>query len=515
MTNKIKKILLIILDGFGVRDNPNFNAVLHAKMPNFNNYIKKYAYGLIDASGEAVGLPSGQFGNSEVGHLNIGAGRVVTQYITTVDNAILDRSFEKNSVLLSALSLATTKQIHIMGLLSDGGVHAHINHIFALIKLAHSSGHIHTIWLHLFLDGRDTPPQSAIKYINELLQFIDVLNQKHHKIKIATMGGRYYGMDRDKRYDRLRCAYDAIVFGNGDKYPPSPIDIINNSYQNNIFDEFIKPHVLNGYTGIYDGDSIIFSNFRSDRAIQLTDAITNPKFNHFETKKLHLGSFVTMTQYDNKLNANVAFQANIINNTLGEYLSNLGLSQLRITETEKYPHVTYFLNGGKKDPFENEHRILIDSPKNVKTYDEKPEMSLPEVADKLVHAIESDKFDVIITNFANGDMVGHTGNFASTIKAVEYLDEAIHKCVNAMLDINGEILIIADHGNCEEMYDYTSHQPHTQHTTNLVPCVYIGRTAQIVEGGALKDVAPTLLDIIGITPPIEMTGHSLIKWSEN
>jgi 2,3-bisphosphoglycerate-independent phosphoglycerate mutase len=504
----VKRALLIILDGFGIRENSDYNAISQANMPNWKNLTSKYAFGALDASSESVGLPGGQFGNSEVGHLNIGAGRVVMQDITRIDSAIRDKSFFDSPIFLNALDNSKSKTVHIMGLLSDGGVHAHIDHILALIKLANSNNNINKIWLHLFLDGRDTPPQSAIKYLEEINKNLG----NNPKAEIATISGRYYAMDRDKRYDRIECAYNAIIRGQSDNHATNVLDIVRQSYQNNINDEFVRPCVLNDYTGVEDGDSIIFANFRSDRAIQLTDAIINPEFSHFMHKQLKLSAFVTMTSYDPTFNLQVAFSPNIVNNTLGEYLSSLDLKQLRIAETEKYPHVTYFFNGGVKRPSSGEDWILVDSPRDVATYDEKPEMSLPAVTDRLLEAIKNEKYDVIITNFANGDMVGHSGNLEATIKAVEAIDVALGKLVPEMLKHNGEILIIADHGNCEEMYDYISKQPHTQHTTNLVPCLYIGRSAIIKGGGALKDVAPSILSMCGIEQPVEMTGHSLIEF---
>ncbi|MFO0319028.1 MAG: 2,3-bisphosphoglycerate-independent phosphoglycerate mutase, partial [Neisseriaceae bacterium] len=459
-----KKVLLIILDGFGIRDESEFNAITHARTPNLDYYIQKYSFGAIDASGLKVGLPQNQFGNSEVGHLNIGAGRIVQQDITRIDEAIQNNTFESNPVLVEALKTTQSRCLHIMGLLSDGGVHCHINHIFALIKLAEKSDYIDKVWLHVFYDGRDTPPQSATNYLIQLNHLLSSCN----KIKIATSCGRYYAMDRDKRYDRIQVAYNAIIYGVQEKSNLcgiDPIQSLQDSYSKNENDEFVKPHIFNDYHGVQDGDSIIYANFRSDRAIELTDAILSDSFTFFPCKKVDLSNFITMTRYDNKFNAKVAFAPSTINNTLGEYISNLGLHQLRVAETEKYPHVTYFFNGGRKEPYPNEERILISSPRDVNTYDQKPEMSLPEVTEKLVKAIKENKYDFIITNFANGDMVGHSGNFEATIKAVEAIDTALGKCITAMLNIGGEVLVIADHGNCEEMFDYKVNQPHTQHTT--------------------------------------------------
>ncbi len=502
------KVLLIILDGFGLRSETDFNAVTNAHTPNFDYFKQHYSFGKIDASGQNVGLPSGQFGNSEVGHLNIGAGRVVQQDITRIDNAIATGEFNTNQIFLNSINSTTSGCMHIMGLLSDGGVHSHINHIIALIKLVEAQPNIHRIWLHLFLDGRDTPPQSALTYIKQINQVLAC----SPKTKIATICGRFYAMDRDKRFNRIHLAYDAIMNGQADNHSDNVLDAINESYAVNLNDEFIKPCIFNGYIGVSDGDSMFFANFRSDRAIQLTEAITSKTYTNFICKPIELSSFVTMTQYDKTLKVAVAFMPNYIHNTLGEYISNLGLRQLRIAETEKYPHITYFFNGGRKEPYINEDRVLINSPRDVATYDEKPEMSLPEVTERLVNAINENKYDLIVTNFANGDMVGHSGNYEATIKAVNALDIALGKCVNAMQQIDGEILIIADHGNCENMFDYESNQPHTQHTTNFVPFLYIGRKATIDANGSLQDVAPTLLKMAGLNKPEEMTGHSLIKF---
>ncbi|MBX9597962.1 MAG: 2,3-bisphosphoglycerate-independent phosphoglycerate mutase [Burkholderiales bacterium] len=502
----MKKALLVILDGFGMRKDDDFNAVAGANKPNLSNYIKSYAFGKIEASEQAVGLPKGQFGNSEVGHLNLGAGRVVRQDITKIDYEIETGDFYKNEALNSALAKSTSGTVHILGLLSDGGVHSHQNHIYELIKLASQADNIQHINLHMFLDGRDTPPQSALAFIRQLEDVI----KSYPKAKIVSIAGRYYAMDRDKRWDRLELAYKALVNADADTSFATPSAAISAAYAEQITDEFVKPAIFNNYSGIKSGDSMIFANFRSDRAVQLTDAFIGKDFNGFPHHDLGLAAFVTMTRYNDKLDCLVAYPPTAITNTLGEYISNLGLKQLRIAETEKYPHITYFFNGGEQQPFANETRILINSPKEVATYDLKPEMSLPEVANKLVDAINSNEYDLIITNFANGDMVGHTGNYNASIKAVEALDLYLGKVVEAMKAQGGEVLIVADHGNCEEMFDYKSNQPHTQHTTNLVPCIYIGREASIREGGALKDVAPSLLAMMGLTQPLDMTGQNLI-----
>lgn len=503
----MKKALLIILDGFGVRNDDDFNAVSAAKKPNLVNYMQNYAFGKINASEESVGLPKGQFGNSEVGHLNLGAGRIVRQDITKIDYEISTGEFVRNKAFAAAFANCNSGNLHIMGLLSDGGVHSHQAHIHELIKLAASQSRVQHIWLHIFLDGRDTPPQSADKYITELESFI----ASYSKVKIATMAGRYYAMDRDKRWDRVVLAYRAILAADGIKTYKNPRTGLKASYAEQVNDEFVKPMVFNNYLGVADGDSIIFANFRADRAIQLTDAFIGKEFDSFPRGNLKLGAYLTMTRYSDKFDSLIAYPPVAIKNTIGEYISSLGLKQLRVAETEKYPHVTYFFNGGEQRPFANEDRVLVDSPKEVATYDLKPEMSLPLVAEKLVEAIKSGTYDLIISNFANGDMVGHTGNYDASIKAVEALDKYLGEVVSAMLAEGGEVLVVADHGNCEEMFDYVSNQPHTQHTTNLVPCIYIGRKATVRSGGALQDVAPTLLFMMGLTQPAEMTGTSLIQ----
>lgn len=504
----MQKALLLILDGFGIRSDDDFNAVAGAAKPNLTKYMQNYAFSKINASEHYVGLPKGQFGNSEVGHLNLGAGRIVRQDITKIDYAIETGEFSTNPAFLSAFAATTTKTVHILGLLSDGGVHSHQNHIYELIKLASANVNIERIWVHVFLDGRDTPPRSAVQFI---LQLEEVL-AANPKAKVATVAGRYYAMDRDKRWDRVELAYQALVNANGASNFINPCAAVDGAYAEGINDEFVKPAVFNAYSGMNSGDSVIFANYRSDRAVQLSEVFIGKDFAGFVRKDLQLASFVSMTRYNDKLESVIAYPPVKIVNTLGEYVSQLGLKQLRIAETEKYPHVTYFFNGGEQQPFANETRILVNSPKEVATYDLKPEMSLPEVANELANAIKSAEYDLIISNFANGDMVGHTGNYAASVKAVEALDLYVGQVVEAMLAAGGEVLIVADHGNCEQMFDYDSQQPHTQHTTNLVPCIYIGRKATVREGGALEDVAPTLLKMMGVAQPVEMTGRSLIEF---
>lgn len=504
----MKKALLLILDGFGIRNNDDFNAVSGAAKPNLTKYMQEFAFGKIQASEQAVGLPKGQFGNSEVGHLNLGAGRIVRQDITKIDYEIETGDFYKNPAFLEAFAETSTKTLHIMGLLSTGGVHSHQKHIYELIKLASQSENLERIWIHAFLDGRDTPPQSAKGFIAQL----EAVLVDYPKAKIATVTGRYYAMDRDKRWDRVELTYNSLVHATGITTFATPTDAVSSAYAEGITDEFVKPAIFNSYTGMHDGDSVIFANFRSDRAVQLTDVFVGKDFSGFARSDIKFARYVSMTRYNDKLQCLVAYPPTSIKNTLGEYISSLGLKQLRIAETEKYPHVTYFFNGGEQQPFVGEERILIDSPKEVATYDQKPEMSLPEVAEKLVAAINSNKYDIIMSNFANGDMVGHTGNYAASVSAVEALDKYVGEVVEAMRAQGGEVLIVADHGNCEEMFDYDSNQPHTQHTTNLVPCIYIGRSATVRENGALEDVAPTLLQIMGLPQPKDMTGTTLLTF---
>ncbi len=500
-----KKVMLIILDGFGMRKEKSFNSIENASMPNWDYYKSTYAFGTIEASGERVGLPASQFGNSEVGHLNIGAGRIVRQDITRIDAAIENGEFFTNQVFIDAITASSTNTLHIIGLLSDGGVHCHINHIIALIQLTHKLGK--KVLIHALLDGRDVPPQSALIYLKDLENLI----AKYPDVKIATIGGRYYAMDRDKRYERIELGYKAIVLGESEIHRESAIDAVESSYRLGITDEFVKPTIIGDYSGFQSGDSVIFANFRADRAMQLTDAITNENFTHFKClNSIKLAGFVTMTNYDPNFKVSVAYDKILLKNTLGEVIANHNLKQLRIAETEKYPHVTYFFSGGTKRLYLNEEQILINSPREVATYDLKPEMSLPEVTIKLMDAIKSEKYDLIVTNFANGDMVGHTGDFNAAIKSVEAIDIALGQIIPEMQKVGGEVIIIADHGNCEEMFDIKVNQPHTQHTTNVVPFLYIGRFATILPGGALEDVAPSILALMEIDKPVEMTGKNLI-----
>jgi len=509
----IKPVLLIILDGFGCRHPDSFNAIACAHKPNWDRMWKENPHTLIQASEAAVGLPAGQMGNSEVGHLNIGAGRVVYQEFTRIDRAIHNGNFFINLALKD--TVAEVKQrgaaLHILGLLSDGGVHSHEKHIHAMLELALKEG-LDKVYVHAFLDGRDTPPKSADIYLRRLQEKIDALGAG----RIASIIGRYYAMDRDRRWQREKAAYDLLTLGRGEFPAKDAVEGLYMAYSRGETDEFVKATAIvpagQEAVRMQDGDAIVFMNFRSDRARQLTRTFIEPDFNEFEREvKPQLSRYCTLTSYSDDFDVEVAFPPERIRNGFGEYIANQGLHQLRIAETEKYPHVTYFFNGGDETVYPGEERVLVNSP-DVATYDLKPEMSAYEVTDKLVEAIQSRKFDAIICNFANSDMVGHTGMFEAAKRAVEVVDECIGRAVEAMQSIGGEVLITADHGNAENMLDTSNGQPHTAHTTNLVPFLYIGRRAHISEKGALEDVAPTLLRMMGLPQPMEMTGHPLIEF---
>ena len=506
-----KTTMLMILDGFGVNENSEGNAVKLAKIPNINEIMKQYPNTIIHTSGLDVGLPEGQMGNSEVGHTNIGAGRIVYQELTRITKSIEDGDFFSNQELVSAIENCkkNNSKLHVLGLLSDGGVHSHMRHLFAILELAKRKD-FEEVYVHCFLDGRDTPPASADGYIAELEE-----KMKEKGVgKIATISGRFYAMDRDKRWERVKEAYDALVNGEGHRFA-SATSAIENSYQKEIFDEFVKPSVIckndEPVATIGENDSVIFFNFRPDRAREITRTIVDPDFDGFE-RKYFKTYFVTFTNYDETLlpYVHIAFKKEEIKNTLGEYISKLGLTQLRIAETEKYAHVTFFFNGGEEKQYEGEDRILIPSPK-VETYDMKPEMSAGEVTDKVVDAINSKKYDVIILNYANPDMVGHTGSLEATIKALEFLDGCVKRVVDAIENNDGTLLITADHGNAEQMIDYKTGELHTAHTTNPVPLVLIGREDVKLKEGRLADLAPTMLDLMNLAKPAEMTGESLIE----
>lgn len=506
---KDKLTMLMILDGFGKNPIEEGNAVAKANKPNIDKLMMTCPTAEVYASGEAVGLPEGQMGNSEVGHTNIGAGRIVYQELTRITKSIEDGDFFSIPEFVEAVENCKTnnKKLHILGLLSDGGVHSHERHLYGLLELAKRKG-LEDVYVHCFMDGRDTLPASGEGYIQKLEE-----KMKEKGVgKIATISGRFYVMDRDKRWEREQKAYDAMVNGVGEN-ATSAVQAIESSYQKEVFDEFVVPTVItNGdkpIATIEDGDSVIFFNFRPDRARQITRTLVDPDFKEFETKKIKL-NFVCMTQYDETIpNVKVAFKPQTLKNTFGEYVSSKNLNQLRIAETEKYAHVTFFFNGGREEPYKGEDRILVPSPK-VETYDLKPEMSAYEVTEKVVDAINSEKYDAIILNFANPDMVGHTGNLEAAIKAVEAIDECVGKIVDALSKHNGKLLLTADHGNCEQEIDYKTGEPLTSHTTNPVPLVLYGEENANLKNGRLADLAPTLLELMGLEQPDEMTGESLI-----
>lgn len=508
-------VILLILDGFGYREDTEYNAIAQAKKPNLDRIWKTYPHTLINASEGFVGLPAGQMGNSEVGHLNIGAGRVVFQDFERINNAIATGEFMHNPTLLEAVNKAKQgdKALHLFGLLSDGGVHSHQSHLEAMVAMAAQAG-LKKIYVHAFLDGRDTPPISAKPYIESM----EAACKKIGAGKIASICGRYYAMDRDKRWERVLPAYRMLTEGIGEFTATNALEGLEAAYARGENDEFVKATAIvapgESAVKVEDGDVIVFMNFRSDRARQLTTCFLDANFNGFERKVLpKLAGYYTLTMYDkNETRATPIFGPSDVNNTFGEYISNAGLTQLRIAETEKYPHVTFFFNGGEEKVFPGEERIMVASPK-VATYDLQPEMSAPEVADKLVEAITSQKYNAIICNFANCDMVGHTGMIEAAIKAVETLDTCIGRVVEAMQSIGGEVIITADHGNAELMQDVANNQPHTQHTTNLVPFMYIGRPAVMAETGALSDIAPSLLKMMGLPQPAEMTGKPLMQFT--
>ncbi|WP_028537001.1 2,3-bisphosphoglycerate-independent phosphoglycerate mutase [Paludibacterium yongneupense] len=499
-------VLLLILDGVGCRSEDDNNAVRNARTPNWDRLARDYALGQISASERQVGLPTGQFGNSEVGHLNIGAGRIVQQDISRIDIDIEEDRFDSNPTFATAFAKAKGHTLHVMGLLSDGGVHSHEAHILALVRAAHRSG-VSQIRVHAFLDGRDTPPRSAERYLKNL----DAVLAACPGARLATVTGRYYAMDRDKRWERVETAYRAVVDGTADHHAATGLDALAAGYARDENDEFVKATIIGESAPMADGDVVLFMNFRADRARQFVSALADPAFDGFKARQPKLGYFATLTNYGEAFPQPVAYEPQKISNGFGEYLASLKLTQLRIAETEKYPHVTYFFNGGEEQVYPGEDRILVPSPK-VATYDLQPEMNAPVVTAHILESIAARKYNAIICNYANGDMVGHTGMLDAAIKAVETLDECVGKCVAAMLAAGGEVLITADHGNCEQMYDAENGQPHTQHTTNLVPFLYIGRKATIREGGALKDIAPSLLAMMGLGQPAEMTGESLIQF---
>jgi 2,3-bisphosphoglycerate-independent phosphoglycerate mutase len=507
-------VCLLILDGFGYREEIKDNAIAQAKKPNLDALWKNFPHTLINASEHYVGLPDGQMGNSEVGHLNIGAGRVVFQDYERINNSISSGEFFEHAALKPALLNIknNNKALHIFGLLSDGGVHSHQDHIHAMIQMAAKLG-LQKVYIHAFLDGRDTPPVSAAPYIDALENQCKTLGVG----KIASISGRFFGMDRDKRWPRVEVAYKLFTEGEGEFTAESAAKGLQDAYARGENDEFVKTTAIHkageAPVKLEDGDLVVFMNFRSDRARQLTHALLSEEFDGFHRRHVpKLAGYFTLTMYDKKeTKATVIFPPQQVHNTFGEYLSVSGLTQLRIAETEKYPHVTFFFNGGEETVFAGEDRILVPSPK-VETYDLQPEMSAFEVTDRLEEAILSKKYNAIICNYANCDMVGHSGNLKAATAAVEALDICIGRVVNAMQSIGGEVLITADHGNAELMYDVANNQPHTQHTTNLVPLIYIGRKAELNNNGALSDLAPTLLNMMGLNQPAEMTGKNLLQF---
>ncbi|WP_126428626.1 2,3-bisphosphoglycerate-independent phosphoglycerate mutase [Brevibacillus marinus] len=512
MTKRPKPVALIILDGFALREETYGNAVAQANKPNFDRYWRTYPHATLQASGLAVGLPEGQMGNSEVGHLNIGAGRIVYQDLTRVTKAIEEGSFFENETLLGAVRHAKQngKKLHLFGLLSDGGVHSHIDHLYALLELARREA-LDRVYIHGFLDGRDVAPDSAVHYIEQLQQKIKQLGTG----RIATVQGRYYAMDRDKRWERIEKAYRAMVYGEGPKYR-DPIQAVKESYEKSVLDEFVMPTVIVDEAGepvgkVESGDAVIFFNFRPDRAIQISQAFTNEDFRGFERGEGRPRElfFVCMTHFSETVDGYVAYQPTNLDNTLGEVLAQHGLRQLRIAETEKYPHVTFFFSGGREQEFPGETRILIPSPK-VATYDLKPEMSAPEVTDAVVAEIQAERFDVIILNFANCDMVGHSGKMEPTIRAVETVDACLGRVVDAVLEKGGVAVITADHGNADLMLDDEG-RPVTSHSTYPVPVIVTKPDVSLREDGILADLSPTVLDLLGVAQPAEMTGTTLLK----
>jgi 2,3-bisphosphoglycerate-independent phosphoglycerate mutase len=508
-----RPLVLTVLDGWGCRHSPEANAIKTAHTPFWDELWQQYPHTLLSASGLDVGLPVGQMGNSEVGHLTIGAGRVLYQDLTRINDAIANQSFVKNPALLQALLEAKSSgnRLHILGLLSPGGIHSHEDHIFAVLELA-TALKLPAVSVHAFLDGRDTAPKSALSSLQRLETYCEAGGHC-----IATVSGRFYAMDRDQRWERIEQAYSALTQGQG-HYAVSAEAALSAAYQRGESDEFVSPSCIKNeqqdLMPIQDGDIVLFMNFRSDRARQISHALTDLDFPYFERRAVpRLNGFFTLTQYEPNLPATVLFPPISLHNILGECLETHGLQQLRLAETEKYAHVTFFFNGGQNTAFQGEERLLVPSPK-VNTYDEKPEMSAFELTQQLIQAIESQRFDVIICNYANADMVGHTGNFKATCQAIETLDQCLAQWVPIVLQQGGEVLITADHGNAECMFDEESQQPHTAHTTELVPLIYLGRKAVFKkERAALSDVAPTVLELLGLPLPPEMSGEALIQFS--
>ena len=515
-----KPTILIILDGWGHTDNTVYNAIYSANKPTWDRIWEDYPHTLISASGIDVGLPASQMGNSEVGHMNIGSGRIVDQEFTRITRALKDGSFYHNENLNSAFKNAAenNKAVHLLGLLSSGGVHSHEDHVYALMELAANCG-VKTIYLHAFLDGRDPPPKCAEESIHNAQ-----LKMKELGVgRFASIIGRHYAMDRNKRWDRTKLAYDLISQGKAEYQSVDPFIAVDMAYARGESDEFIKATAITKLgeapITVDDGDVIVFANYRADRARQLARAFTKPTFKAFERERIpKLSAFISLTSYKANYEFPVAFPPVSMSNVFGEYIANLGLKQLRIAETEKYAHVTFFFNGGEERVFEGEDRILVPSP-HVETYDKQPEMSADEITDRLIESIDSRKYDAIICNYANADMVGHTGDFKATISAIESIDKCLAKVIECAQKVGGEIIITADHGNAEQLKAYTTEkiksQAHTAHTNNFVPLIYIGRHAEFLpDTGSLSDISPTMLNIMGIPQPEEMTGRSLLRIQE-
>jgi 2,3-bisphosphoglycerate-independent phosphoglycerate mutase len=510
-----KQTILCILDGWGIPSNEEErknSAIEKANTPFFDSLLENYPNTQLEASGLSVGLPNGQMGNSEVGHTSIGAGRLILQDLPKINKTVIDDKMKKNDVLKNTIrAINKTKgSIHLLGLLSDGGVHSHINHIIDVAKTIAKEKV--NVYMHCFLDGRDTPQKSALEYINNFIKE----TERFQNIKIATVCGRYYAMDRDNNWDRVKKAYNIVVNGSDTDFSINPTHIVEELYLNNITDEFVEPVAVNNYRGMKDGDAFIFCNFRADRARELSQALAQSDFSGFERNKvINFSAKVQFTEYSKEHNQYLStmFPADEIKKSLGEVISKKGLKQLRIAETEKYAHVTFFFNGGLEKEFEGEDRILVSSPK-VATYDLKPEMSCQEVNQKLIEAIKSKKYDFTVVNFANPDMVGHTGNMDATVKAIETIDVELKKLIETVLEVDGTIFITADHGNAEKMFDEVKKQPHTAHTTNKVPFIVVSNDAKKIslrEKGTLCDIAPTVLKLMKISTPFAMNGKNLIK----
>ncbi len=508
MLTSVKPVVLLILDGWGYREEREDNAILAARTPVWDRIWAEYPHTFIHTSGAEVGLPGGQMGNSEVGHLNLGAGRVVYQELTRVSRSVRTGSFFTNRTLTEAVdgAIEGDAAVHIFGLLSPGGVHSQEEHIQAMMRLAVERG-CHKVQLHAFLDGRDTPPKSASPSIAAMEDLVGELGAG----RIASVSGRYYAMDRDNRWERVQRVYDLMTLGEAEFQTATAMQALEEAYGRGETDEFVKPTLVGKAVPIRDGDVVVFMNFRADRARQLTRTFIEHDFHDFERRATpNLASFVSLTEYNKDFEIPVAFPPERLNNGFGEYISKLGLKQLRLAETEKYAHVTFFFNGGKEEANEGEERILVPSPK-VATYDLQPEMSAAQVTAHLVEAIRGDRYDAIVCNYANADMVGHSGDFDAAVKAIETIDHALEPILEALLEAGGEMLITADHGNAEMMADPETGQPHTAHTNNPVPLIYIGRPGEFNDSGALCDIAPTLLYIMGLKQPPEMIGRPLLE----